>query len=217
MSILQSAQKRYAAKAFDANKPLTEQNIETLKQIIRLSPSSINIQAWHFIIATSEAAKDRVAEACPGAYAYNAKKIKESPLVIIFCAKNQVDSAVVNQVVEQEAQDGRYADEQAKSDRKTLLTNYIDNLNKDPIKAAAWIDKQTYIALGNVLLAAASLGIDSVPIEGYDNKILDKNFNLAEQGLHSTVIAAFGYHSDEDFNASLPKSRLADEFLFTHQ
>lgn len=215
MPILQAAQKRYATKAFDSNKALPQQAIDTLKEVIRLSPSSINIQSWHFIVATSETAKEKIAEACPGPLAYNAKKIKESPLVIIFCAKNSVDAEMVQQVIEQEDKDGRYSDEKAKQERKTLLTNYINNLNQDPIRTKAWIDKQTYIALGNVLLAAADMGIDSVPIEGYKPEILDKSFQLAEKGYHSTVIAAFGYHSDEDFNASLPKSRLPNSVLFS--
>lgn len=215
MRILQSAQRRYAAKAFDVNKPLSEDDVETLKQIIRLSPSSINIQAWHFIIARTAEAKAKIAEACPGALAYNAKKIQEAPLVIVFCAKNAVDENTVNHVIEQEDKDGRYPNTQAKADRKTLLTQYINNLNQDPIQASTWIDKQTYIALGNVLLAAADMGVDGVPIEGFQNEILDSNLQLAEKGLHSTVIAAFGYHSDEDFNATLPKSRLPDETLFS--
>lgn len=215
MSILLSAQKRYATKAFDSKKSIPQQSIDTLKQIIRLSPSSINIQPWHFIVVTSDQGKAKIAEACPGSFAYNAKKIKESSLVIIFCAKNVVNTENVKQIIEQEDKDGRYADNKAKQDRETLLTNYINNLNQDPIRAKAWIDKQTYIALGNVLLAAADMGIDSVPIEGYHPEILDESFQLTKKGLHSTVIAAFGYHSDTDFNAKLPKSRLPNNLLFT--
>lgn len=215
MSILQSAQARYATKAFDANKPLTEAQINTLKEVIRLSPSSINIQTWRFLLATSDEAKAKVAEACPGPMAYNAKKIKEAPLVMIFCARTEVNEADVNAVVEQENADGRYADEAAKHARIELLTNYINHLNQDPVKARNWIDKQTYIALGQVLLAAADMGIDSVPIEGFQPEVIDDLFNLPAKGYHSTVITAFGYRSDDDFNAKLPKSRFSSNELFT--
>ncbi|PIE44952.1 MAG: oxygen-insensitive NAD(P)H nitroreductase [Gammaproteobacteria bacterium] len=214
MTILHSAKKRYATKAFDASKTISAEHIEQLKAIIRLSPSSVNIQAWHFMVATTDRAKEKIAAACPGAMAYNAKKIKEAPLVIVFCAHDSVGEQTVARIVEQEAQDNRYADEQAQSDRLALLTNHINRLNKNPITARAWVDKQTYIALGSVLLAAADMGIDSVPIEGYDNSILDKALGLTEKGLHSTVIAAFGYRSSEDFNATLTKSRLPNDELF---
>lgn len=217
MTILDSAKRRYASKAFDADKKLTDEQINTLKQVLRLSPSAINIQAWHFILATGDDAKAKLAEACPGPLAYNAEKIKAAPLVIALCAKNSVNQASVKRIIEQEFQDGRFPDESAKNERAELLTHYINRRNKDSRQARVWIDKQTYIALGNVLLAAADMGIDSVPIEGFDADVVNKNFNLINKGYHVTVLAAFGYHSEADFNAKLPKSRLPDSELFTEQ
>lgn len=96
-----------------------------------------------------------------------------------------------------------------------MLSGYVDKLNEDVDNASAWLEKQTYIALGNVLLAASDMGIDSVPMEGFDANVVNENFGLIEKGFHATVLAGFGYHSDEDFNASLPKSRLPDSMLFT--
>lgn len=215
MRTLQTAQFRYAAKAFDPSKPLTEAQIHTLKEVIRLSPSSINFQPWHFLVATGDAAKAKIASACVDHMAYNAAKIQQAPLVIVFCAKTAVGSDDIAKVIAQEDQDGRYQSESAKADRLDLLTNYIDKLNEDTEDATNWLDKQTYIALGQVLLAAADMEIDSVPIEGFDADILDEKFDLRAQGYHSTVIVAFGHRSDDDFNAKLPKSRFAAEELFT--
>ena len=76
------------------------------------------------------------------------------------------------------------------------------------------MEKQVYLALGTLLLGAATLEIDATPIEGFDRTTLDDVLGLRERGLNSVVLAALGYHSDEDFNACLPKSRLtADEIL----
>ncbi len=52
------------------------------------------------------------------------------------------------------------------------------------------------------------LGIDALPIEGFDSKIIDKEFDLKKQGYKSLVMVAIGYHLDNDFNLALPKSRL---------
>lgn len=213
--ILQSAKFRYAAKQFDPSRPLADEDIQTLKQILHLSPSSINLQPWHFILATSDEAKAKVAEAAQGAQAYNAQKIKDAGLVVVLCAKTAVNADTIAEVIEQEALDGRYADEQMKNDRKALLTGYLDNLNQDPVVAKSWLDKQTYIALGNVLLAAADMGIDSVPIEGFNPAVVDENFDLLAKGYHSVVLAAFGYRHEDDFNAKLPKSRLPESVIFT--
>lgn len=215
MNIIQSAKKRYAAKAFDSNKKLSDEQIDALKSILRLSPSSINLQPWHFVVATTEQAKAKIAKACPGAMTYNAEKIQDAAMVVILCARTDVGQTDVNLVIEQESHDGRYPNDNAKQTRIDIMSNYIDDLNQDPAKVKAWLDKQTYIALGNVLLAAADMGIDSVPIEGFNPGVVDVEFDLLADGYHSVVLAAFGYHSDKDFNFSLPKSRLPEQKLFT--
>lgn len=216
MSITDSAQSRYAAKAFDPNKKLTDEQIEALKTVLRLSPSSINYQPWHFLLVTSDKAKADIASACPGPLTYNATKIKDAALMVVLCAKTEADSPHVVRVIEQEAEDQRYANEQVKAERLALVSGYIERLNEKPhSEVQAWLDKQCYIALGNVLLAAADMGIDSVPIEGFDATVVDEIFDLPSKGLHAVVLAGFGYHSDADFNATLAKSRLKDEYLFT--
>ncbi len=215
MRILDSAKKRHATKAFDSNKPLSQEQIDALKQVLRLSPSSINIQAWHFMLISSEVGKAKLAEACPGPMTYNAEKIKEAPLVVAFCAKNEVTGEDVQHVIDQEFKDGRFPTEQAKNERAEMLINNVNRRNQDQQLVRSWVDKQTYIALGQVLLAAADMGIDSVAIEGFQADVVNENFHLTEQGYHVTVLAAFGYHSEEDFNAKLPKSRLSEEEIFS--
>lgn len=215
MTILDAANRRYAAKAFDPQKKLNETQIATLKEVLRLSPSSINFQPWHFIIATGQAAKDNIADACQGAQGYNAQKIKDAAMMVVLCASTQADEAHVTKVIEQEHADGRYADETVKNERFELVNGYINSLNQQPEKKQNWLDKQCYIALGNVLLAAADMGIDSVPIEGFDAEIVNQHFQLAEKGLHAVVLAGFGYHSEADFNAKLPKSRFPASEIFT--
>jgi nitroreductase/dihydropteridine reductase len=65
------------------------------------------------------------------------------------------------------------------------------------------------------MLAASALGVDTTPMEGLDPAALDAELGLHEKGLASLVLLAFGYHADSDFNATLPKSRLAQEQVFT--
>ena len=78
-----------------------------------------------------------------------------------------------------------------------------------------WMEKQVYLVLGSLLLGAAVLEIDATPIEGFDRVVLDDALGLSGRGLRSVVMAALGYRSVDDFNASLPKSRLPAEELFT--
>ena len=72
-----------------------------------------------------------------------------------------------------------------------------------------WTDKQVYLNVGNFLLGVAALGLDAVPMEGFESKIVDKEFGIREKGFTSSVIVAVGYHKESDFNRYLPKSRLS--------
>ena len=69
-------------------------------------------------------------------------------------------------------------------------------------------EKQLYLNIGNALLGAVVIGLDALPMEGIDIPTLNEEFGLNEKGLSAVAAVAFGYQSDEDFNAKLPKSRL---------
>ncbi|HBY2368075.1 TPA: hypothetical protein MIS09_11780 [Klebsiella pneumoniae] len=71
------------------------------------------------------------------------------------------------------------------------------------------------LAVGNFLLGVAAMGLDAVPIEGVDFAILDEEFDLKAQGYTSLVVVPVGHHSVEDFNATLPKSRLPQSTTIT--
>lgn len=212
MSILQAAKRRYATKVFDPTKKVSDSDFEILKQIVQLSPSSINIQPWHILIAKTDEAKKRITKATQNEFSFNEHKVLDASHVMVFCVKNNIGSEQLEKLLSQEAKDGRLATPEIIATNRKFRQSFIDLNAENPEKLRRWTEKQLYIALGNVLLAAGSLGIDSVPIEGFDAQILDEELALAEQGLSSVVMVSFGYHSEADFNFKLAKSRFDDIF-----
>jgi len=93
MDTLATAKTRYATKAYDAEKKIPQAQFEKLLEILRFSPSSVNIQPWHFLVAESDQAKQRIASALTGNYVYNAAKVLNSSHTLVFsrnistCAK----------------------------------------------------------------------------------------------------------------------------------
>lgn len=69
--------------------------------------------------------------------------------------------------------------------------------------------------MGFALFAAAALGIDAVPMEGADMAVLNEEFGLTEKGYTTVAVVSFGYRASDDFNAELPKSRLAVDVVFS--
>ena len=215
MDLLNVSKSRYTTKAYDATKKIPQEQFERLLEILRLSPSSINIQPWHFFIADNSAAKERIAKSLVGKYEYNALKVLNSSHTILFCTKADITPDHLETLLNQDDISGRFKDEaakQAQHESRSGYVNYYRNVKGD---IQRWAENQTFIALGQMLLAAGIEGIDATPIGGFDETIISNELNLNELGLIPSVIMTLGFRSENDFNAKLPKSRLNTAEIFT--
>ena len=215
MDVLTVSKNRYTTKAYDASKRIPQEQFERLLEILRLAPSSINIQPWHFFIIENDAAKQRIAKSLVGKYAYNAPKVLDSSHTILFCTKADITEDHLNNLLNQDDKSGRFKDATAKQGQKDGRTGYVDYYRNEKGDIQRWAENQTFIALGQMLLAAGIEGIDATPIGGFDEDIITEELDLIAKGLIPSVIMTLGYRSDADFNAKLPKSRLNKEEIFT--
>ncbi|CAM4083207.1 Oxygen-insensitive NAD(P)H nitroreductase [Pseudomonas reidholzensis] len=214
MDTVALAKRRYTTKAYDASRRIPQATVDTLLEQLRHSPSSVNSQPWHFIVADTEEGKARLAKSTE-AFAYNTAKILNASHVIVFAARTEMPDAHLHAVLEQEASDGRYRNEQAQQTQDQTRRFYVDLHRFDQKDLQHWMEKQTYLALGTALLGAAALDLDATPIEGFDSKALDAELGLRERGFTSVVLLSLGYRSPDDFNAGLSKSRLPAANVFT--
>ncbi|EKO3830479.1 oxygen-insensitive NAD(P)H nitroreductase [Vibrio harveyi] len=215
MDIVQAAKSRYSTKVFDPTRKLPQEKIDAVKELIRFSPSSVNSQPWHFILASTEEGKQRIAKAAQENYAFNAAKILNASHVLVFCAKTGIDNDYIEALLAQEEKDGRLPTEEAKAAVRGGRSYFVNMHRFDLKDANHWMEKQVYLNVGTLLLGVSTLEIDAVPIEGFDPKVLDEEFGLREKGYTGVVIVPLGYHAEDDFNAKTPKSRWEAETVFT--
>ncbi|GAB6039667.1 oxygen-insensitive NAD(P)H nitroreductase [Endothiovibrio diazotrophicus] len=216
MKITDYAKRRYTTKAFDPSRKIAPEIVEELLTLLRYTPSSTNSQPWHFLLVESEEAKQRVAKATSGPYAFNLPRVTDASHIVVLCAKVGLDEEHLRNLLEQEARDGRFPGVQVKPGVEDGGRRYFTDLHRFVYKDLQhWMEKQLYIALGFLLLGAASLEVDACPIEGFDARVLDEAFDLHRQGLTGVVMVSLGYRSADDPNARLPKSRLAEEAVIT--
>lgn len=211
-SIADVAQRRYTCKAYDPSTKIPKDAIEQLYTVLRNSPSSVNSQPWHFMIAESDAAKEKI---LPAIFEFNRPRILNASHVVIFLSRNEFPNEYLTQIVDQEEQDQRFPKAEMKEANDKGRRYFVGLNSESEADLHNWQNKQIYIALGNLLFAAAALDIDSTPIEGFDAKKLDEILDLTAKGYRSVVIASLGYRSEEDFNADFKKSRLPFEDIFT--
>jgi len=215
MNLTEIVKRRYSTKEFDPERKVSDKDFQEIKSLLRFSASSVNSQPWHFIIADSDEGKQRIAKGTQDFYIFNEPKVKDASHVIVFCVKTDVNEDYMLNLLDQEDKDGRFLDASLKQDLHKARMFFTDIHRYDLKDAQHWMEKQVYLNMGTVLLGAGALGLDALPMEGFDAKAVDEEFGLREKGYTAIGLVAIGYHKDTDFNASLPKSRLPEDEIFT--
>ncbi|WP_297086701.1 oxygen-insensitive NAD(P)H nitroreductase [uncultured Draconibacterium sp.] len=217
MNITEILNWRYSTKEFDSTKKISNEDFKQVKSLLRMSPSSTNIQPWHFIIASTNEGKERITKGTQGFYQFNEAKVKDASHVIVFCARTDADQNYMLHLLDQEEKDGRYPNEEIKQ-MVFGARNIFANMHRYDYKDLQhWMEKQVYMNMGNLLLGVAALGIDALPMEGLDMKQIDEEFGLREKGFTAVGVVSLGYRKETDFNTpdKTPKSRLPEEEVIT--
>lgn len=193
MSFIKSMQNRYTTKKYNPSKKIESDKLEDLKNILQLSPSSINSQPWKFSFVSDKETKKKLSEVS----LLNTNKVLDCATFVVFSRINNIDA--FEKQIEQELPKGAV----------NYYKEFIAIKTEEQIKA--WFEKQVYLALGVFLSACAQLEIDATPMEGIEPINYDKVLNQTNYA--SIVAVAIGYRDNEDFNqpSKNPKLRRAIE------
>jgi len=217
MNLQETLNWRYTTKEYDASKKISEADMVQIKNLLRMSPSSVNLQPWHFIIAETPEGKKRMAKGTQGFFSFNEPKITNASAVVLFCSKIDADDDYFKHIADTEDKNGRFPNNDIKNGFLGAVKAFAGIHKYDLKDLQHWMEKQVYLNIGNFLLGVASLNIDATPMEGIDVKILDEEFGLREKGYTALVAVSIGYRATTDFNSTekTPKSRLAEGEIFT--
>jgi len=124
---------------------------------------------------------------------------------IVFTARTEMKEADVDRFIRRSAEVRGIPAESLAAYRGMMLGDVV---NGPRGKAAhEWAARQCYIALGNLMTAAAVLGVDACPMEGLVPAEYDKILELAGTGYKTVVALALGYRGAGDKYAGLAKVR----------
>jgi len=208
MSLIQPLSWRYATKKFDDAQKLTTEQLQELLKATQLSPSSYGLQHYKILIVEDKAIREQLREA-----AYGQSQLTDASQVIVFAAETGINEEYIKDYINQIAQERGVSREDLKSFEDSML-GIISHQTGDQI--IAWSHKQAYLALGVLLTAAAEMGIDACPMEGFNAVKFDEILGLKEKGLTTSVIAPIGFRSEQDDYAKFAKVRKPDGNLFIH-
>ena len=205
---------KHLTRYFDGSKTIPEETLEQLLRFLRSTPTSVNIQPNHFWVLSTEAGKRKLADNLGERFQDNAEKIMNASHVVILTTRTDVPDDHLEAVFAKERADGRFPDSAKQELWESMTRDFVNLRNYSYKDTYHWMEKQTYMVMGLTMMAAAELGVEAMPLEGFDPVSVDKAFNIRETGHTTTVLLALGY-PDPDKQYTTAISRFEPDQLFT--
>ena len=206
MELIKSLNWRYATKKFDATKKIKPEDLETIKEAVRLSASSYGLQLYKVLVIDDPEIREKLKPA-----SWGQTQITDASHLFVFANYADVKDEYIDEYLDLKAET-QGLDREALVDYGNMMKGSMSGLSE--AQKSQWTARQTYIALGNLLAACASLRIDACPMEGFEAAKYDEILGLTEKGLTAAVIATVGYRSEEDQTQHQKKVRKSSEALF---
>ncbi len=190
---------RYATKKFDVSKELPSADLEYILETGNLAATSYGLQPFQIVVVTDEAKK----QALMGK-AYNQGHVGGNAALLVLAARTDVDAAYIAEYTAR-IETTRGLPAGSVDGYKDMMVGHLTNLTE--ANRLVWAQKQAYIALGTMMVAAAEKGVDNSPMEGLDADGFNEVLGLKALNLHASVMLALGYRSPEDPSQAYKKVR----------
>nr|WP_320118898.1 NAD(P)H-dependent oxidoreductase [uncultured Marinifilum sp.] len=208
--ILKAHAYRRAIKEFQVEQKISDANFEFILEVGRRSPSSFGWEPWKFVVVQNQELREKLAEPSWGAQ----KQLASASHFVILMARKADEMRVGSDYLKYKSQEIDKLPTDIEEMKLKFFKGFMENEFDltDDRKIFDWASKQTYLPLGNMMTAAAQIGIDSCPIEGFNREKVEEI--LSKEGVVDTtkfgvaVMAAFGYKKED---SPFPQSRFPME------
>lgn len=208
-SLLAALRWRYAVRRFDPTRKIPAELWSALEEALVLTPSSIGLQPWKFIVVTDPAVKAKLRPA-----AWNQAQVTDCSHFVVLAVRRNLGADHVDRHIARMSEVQGVTVESLEKFR-TMVTGNLDRARQEG-RLDTWQTHQIYIALGGFMTAAATLGIDTCPMEGFKPQQFDEILGL-EGTDHATVVCcAAGYRREDDKYSTMPKVRFPVSEVVVH-
>lgn len=183
---LEAMNYRHACKLFDGEK-IPAEDLEFILEAGRLSPSSFGVEQWKFVVVQNQGLKEAIEKV-----SWNQKQISTCSDLLVILARKDVRS---RDVYTQKQLSRLGLAPEAYQGFLGVYKGWVDGRDDHTIEM--WSEKQCYIAAGNMMSAAAFIGIDSCPIEGFEFEKVDALLEIDTSVYQSALLIPFGYRVGE--------------------
>lgn len=191
---------RYATKRFDRDKKIPDELWGALEQALVLTPSSMGIQPWKFIVLRDDSVREKLVAA-----SWGQRQIADCSHLVVFAQRRNIDTGHIERYIQRILEVRGGQPEALEGYRKMIAESTREA--QEAGRLEQWMAHQVYIALGQFMTAAAMVGVDTCPMEGLEPAKYDEILSLSEQGYTTLCACAAGYRAPGDKYATAAKVR----------
>jgi len=206
MNYIEALQNRYSVKKFDKEKKIPDTQLKNILEAGKLSASSQGLQPYKIIIVKSEEMLEKLIPAF-----YNTSQISTCSHLVILVSKKNIEEKYIDGYFKHISEVRNINTEPLLPFRRNIET-FVQNMAEDQMMH--WAEKQSYIVLSSLIFAAALEQVDSCPMEGYKQKVIDEILDLDSENEKVSVTLALGYRAEDDIFQNMKKVRKPNEKLF---
>lgn len=208
MELIKALNWRYATKKMNGE-DVAQEKIDQILEAAHLAPTSSGLQPFEVIVIRDKALREKIQP-----IAFNQSQITDSSHLLVFAAWNTYTSERVDAVFDLTVAERGLPAGAMDDYRNRIKTVFAGRTDEQNFEHAA---RQSYIAFGMAIAAAAELKVDATPMEGFDAPALDVLLGLAEKGLRSVTLLPLGYRDEaNDWLVKLKKVRKPKESFASH-
>lgn len=197
---------RYATKNFTPGREIPADTWSAIRDTFVMAPSSFGLELWQFLDVQTPAVRQQLREV-----SWGQAQVTDASRFVVICVRRDVTEEDCDRHIRRMCE-VRGGSPDALQPYKEKFFNYYNA--KDAFEARSWIDRQSYIAMGYVMFAAAALGVDTCAIEGMEPARYDDILGLNDTPYRAICALALGYRVEGDKYASVPKVRYSDGEVF---
>jgi nitroreductase len=198
---------RYATKRFDPSRRISSEDLQALLDAANFAPTSYGLQPFRFYVVENPELRAQLRAA-----SWNQAQITESSHLLVMATLKSIRTEHVDAYMERIVRAQGVTLESLAKYRKVMLGDLVDGSRAAAV--LGWTQRQAYIAMGFLMMAAAVLEIDTCPIEGIDIPRYDELLGIAGTDLTTVAAVPLGYRSADDKYATVPKVRMRPDELY---
>ncbi len=197
--IIEKLRWRYATKKFDPSKTLSDEKLAILKEAFNLTATSYGLQPLRMLVISDPELKEQLVP-----ISMNQPQVQDASHVLVLCKEDKLTSDYIVQHFNRVEATRNTPREILDPFQEQLVTTFTA---KEPEAVSLWMEKQAYLALGNLLTVCAMENIDACPMGGFEPAKYDELLQLKEKGLRSVLVLPVGYRAEDDMFSELKKVR----------